>query len=75
MKPYANLSGNSGVVAYEIRRGAIVVQFEDGLKYEYTEASAGAAAVAEMKHLAEAGRGLGTFISQHVRQHYSRKFL
>jgi hypothetical protein len=74
MKPYGNLSQNSGVIAYEIKPGSIVVQFEDGLKYEYTEVSAGAFAVAEMKRLAKAGQGLSTFISQHVRQGYARKF-
>ena len=74
MKRYANHSGDSGVVAYELRPRSIVVQFQDGMKYEYTADSAGAPAVAAMKQLAEAGRGLSAFISQHVRNGYARKF-
>lgn len=74
MKPYGNRSGDSGVVAYEIKRASIVVQFRDGWMYEYTAASAGADAVSAMKQLAQAGQGLSTFISQHVRKGYSRKF-
>ncbi|MGH8164443.1 MAG: hypothetical protein ACREP1_08935 [Rhodanobacteraceae bacterium] len=64
MKRYDNLSGDSGVAAYEIRRGAIVVEFVDGAAYLYTDASARAGRIAEMQRLAEAGRGLSTFISR-----------
>lgn len=75
MKRYQNLSGNSGVVAYELRPDAVIIQFQDGWKYEYTKQSAGAAAVATMKRLAAAGRGLSTFVSQETRHNYARKFL
>ncbi len=64
MKRYDNLSGDSGVMAYEIRRGAIMVEFVNGSAYLYTDASAGAAPIIEMQRLAEAGRGLSTYISQ-----------
>ena len=64
MKRYANLSGHSGVVAYETHRGAIVVEFQGGERYAYTASSAGADAVAEMQRLARAGRGLSTYIAQ-----------
>ena len=74
MKRYANLSGESGVVAYESRATSIVVQFQDGWKYEYTRHSAGADVVARMKALAAAGRGLSTFIAQDVKDAYGRKF-
>jgi len=74
LKRYKNLSRDSGVVAYALSPGSIVVQFRDGWKYEYTEQSAGAAAVATMHGLAVAGRGLSTFISTHVRKAYARKF-
>jgi len=71
MKRYENLSGNSGVVAYEIGDGWIIVEFEGDAsatarRYRYTAASAGAHAVSEMQRLARAGRGLATFVS---RQH------
>jgi hypothetical protein len=74
MEPYKNLSGDSGVQAYELSAAGIVVQFKDGWKYEYTERSAGAAAVAAMRRLAVAGRGLSGFISTNVREAYARKF-
>jgi hypothetical protein len=74
MKRYENLNGDSGVVAFVLSAGSIVVQFKDGWKYEYTDYSAGAMAVATMHRLAASGRGLGTFISIRVRKAYSRKF-
>jgi len=65
VKRYANLSGNSGVVAYEIQPSAIVVRFRDGDEYTYTDETAGAAAVTTMQQLARSGQGLSTFIAQH----------
>jgi hypothetical protein len=65
MKRYANLSGHSGVVAYEDRPGAIVIQFDGGETYEYTDRSAGASVVAEMQQLARSGKGLSSFIAKH----------
>lgn len=73
MQRYRNLSGESGVVAYECHAHSIVVKFQDGVRYEYTEQSAGADAIRAMKQLAESGRGLSTFISRHVRDRYARK--
>jgi len=74
MQRYRNLSGNSGVVAYELTESGIVVQFVDGWKYEYTSRSAGADTVATMRRLAVSGRGLAGFISRHAREAYARKF-
>lgn len=45
MDHYKNLSGDSGVLAYELSPDAIVVQFNNGWKYEYTNHSAGASAI------------------------------
>jgi hypothetical protein len=73
MQRYKNLGGESGVVAYDIDAGQIIVQFKNGDRYLYTEDSAGAANVARMQALAKAGRGLSTFISQHVHDRYERK--
>ena len=72
MKRYANLSGDSGVVAYEIGHDSIRVKFRDGI-YLYTYARPGASHVEAMKGLAAAGRGLCTYISQHVREAYESK--
>jgi hypothetical protein len=73
MQRYKNLGGESGVAAYDIDAGQIVVQFKSGERYLYTEDSAGAANIAKMQALAKAGRGLSGFISQHVRDGYERK--
>jgi hypothetical protein len=73
MQRYGNQSRESGVVAYDIDAGRIVVQFRNGDRYLYTEDSAGAANIATMQELARAGRGLSSFISQHVHDRYARK--
>jgi hypothetical protein len=73
MQRYGNQSRESGVVAYDIDAGQIIVQFRNGDRYLYTEDSAGAANIAKMQALARAGRGLSTFISQHVHDRYARK--
>jgi hypothetical protein len=65
MKRYANLNGDSGVVAYDDRPGTIVIQFQGGQTYEYTARTAGASVVTEMQRLARSGRGLSTFIAKH----------
>jgi len=73
MQRYGNQSRESGVVAYDIDAGQIIVQFRNGDRYLYTEESAGAANIARMQALARAGRGLSSFISQHVHDRYARK--
>ena len=62
MKEYRN--GDSGVIAYRLEPRAIVVQFKTGGTYKYSHASAGKAAVEQMQLLAQAGRGLATYINQ-----------
>jgi hypothetical protein len=71
---YANRSGNSGVVAYEIESESIIVKFVDGWLYSYTYQSAGADNVEHMKQLAARGQGLSAFISTTVRNNYAQKF-
>ena len=73
MQRYGDQSRESGVVAYDIDAGQIIVQFTNGERYLYTEDSAGAANIAKMQELARAGRGLSSFISQHVHDRYARK--
>ncbi len=73
MERYKNLSGHSGVVAYEIGRDFIKVQFTEGTVYVYTEASAGLRHITHMKNLARNGRGLSSFISTTVHEAYARK--
>jgi len=66
MEPYRNLSGTSGVVAYQLGDDYIIVQFNGGADtfYKYTHTSAGSAAVGTMKSLAQQGYGLNTYISK-----------
>ena len=73
MRRYANLSGDSGVVAYRIGQDFIEVRFKDGGTYVYTHASAGPRHVEAMKELALAGKGLSTYISRHVGAAYAAK--
>jgi hypothetical protein len=73
MQRYKNQSGDSGVVAYDIDAGSITIEFRGGDRYLYTIASAGAANIAHMQRLARSGRGLCSFISQVIRNHYERK--
>jgi hypothetical protein len=74
MRRYGNLSGESGVAAYEITRDAIFVKFRESDKiYQYSsKGRAGPEKVARMKALAEAGEGLSTYISQYAHDDYER---
>ncbi|MDY0975425.1 hypothetical protein SOM61_10645 [Massilia sp. CFBP9012] len=73
MQRYANRSGQSGVVAYQIGADSITVEFTGGVRYVYTIGSAGASNIASMCKLAAEGRGLSTFISQHAHDRYDRR--
>lgn len=73
MQPYRDISGDSGVAAYEIGNGSITVQFSRGGTYLYDSSAPGAAHVAEMQRLAQAGDGLNTYINQHVRKNYAAR--
>ncbi|MFC5499809.1 hypothetical protein ACFPOE_19865 [Caenimonas terrae] len=65
MKPYKNLSGKSGVVAYAVGGDYVDVKFRGRDEvYRYSERSAGKDNVAAMKVYAVNGRGLSTFISK-----------
>ena len=70
MRPYRNLNGNSGVVAYEVGADFIRVTFNTAGVYRYTDANSGRRNVEEMKGLAFAGVGLATFINAHVDELY-----
>ncbi len=74
MKRYANLSGDSGVEAYQITAVSILVRFRDRPEpYEYRSTGrAGPEKVARMKALAEAGRGLATYISRYAHDDFER---
>ncbi len=72
-KRYKDLSGSSGVRFYAVGPGFIDIWFADGAGYRYDGGRPGARRVAAMGRLAQAGKGLATYINQHVRGKYACK--
>ena len=72
MKTYKNLSGNSGIKAYQISQQSIRIAFSDGSVYLYNYGSNGKRAVEIMKGLAEQGIGLTTYINREIRDQYAK---
>ena len=73
MQRYRDVAGDSGILAYEIGRNYIRVQFKEGGTYRYTYRSTGSRNVERMKLLATCGVGLTTYINQYVRERYAEK--
>ena len=73
MKKYQNLSGKSAVASYEIAKDSVTVGFTTHAVYIYTNQSAGSENVRQMKTLALAGKGLGTYIDSNLKEKFSRK--
>lgn len=73
MERYNDLGGNSGVSAFEIGADFIRVEFERDGRYLYDYATTGAEHVENMKTLARTGQGLGTYITQNVRNAFALK--
>lgn len=74
METYQNLSGNSGVKAYETGTGYIKVLFAEGTVYVYSYRNPGKAHVDHMQMLAVKGKGLSTYIAQQVKGQYEEKY-
>lgn len=74
MEPYKNLNRNSAIVAFKLQAGSIIVQFNDGVMYLYSTASAGAINIGKMHELALQGHGLNSFINRYVGKSYERKW-
>lgn len=72
-RPYKSLGGISGVRYFSLGPSSIYIWFKDDDGYEYNDVRPGPQHVATMKRLAEEGRGLATYINQHVRENYARK--
>ena len=65
MTPYKSKSGkSSGVTAFDIGEDYIRVQFNFIETYTYSYKTAGEKAVEKMKALAQAQKGLSTYISR-----------
>ncbi len=73
MRKYGRLSGDSGVLEYELEAEAIEVKFVEGKVYRYTYAVPGREHVEAMKLLAQGGQGLSTYISKYVRDRYASR--
>ena len=72
MTIYKNLSGDSGVVAYEVYDDSIDVQFKGTGNYGYKVADCGRFTIDQMKSLAQTGRGLQTFINKNKPKFYKK---
>jgi hypothetical protein len=73
MERYRDLSGNTGIAAFEIRDDAIVLRFKEGGTYLYDWRKPGWHHVEAMKLRARAGRGLTTYLNQQVRDNYAAR--
>lgn len=74
MKKYGNKSSGSGVTAFEAGRDYIKIRFQEGSIYTYNHKIPGKKYVDKMKRLAHEGKGLSTYISQHVGDKYANKY-
>lgn len=66
MLPYANRSGSSGVVRYQLEHDAIQVEFRDGSVNLYNSSRTGPDHVDYMKQLAAFGHGLNRYIKRSI---------
>jgi hypothetical protein len=72
-KRYRNLSGDSGVTRYAVGADYVAVEFGGPAVYIYDSTEPGREHVDRMRELALAGRGLGAYISIHVKKRYARR--
>jgi len=72
-KAYKDLSGHGGITAYQFVPNGIILQFKHRELYLYDDSRPGKNHVEQMKALAKKGRGLTTYVNQHVRENYKRK--
>lgn len=72
--PYKSLKPGSGIVNYEILDDAIILEFVGGKHlYTYDLTKPGPIHLKAMLHLATQGKGLATYVSQHVQDNYAEK--
>lgn len=70
MESYANRSGNSPIIGFEIENDRIIVWFKGGKSYSYSYRKAGKNHVETMKSLARSGSGLSAYITRNVKYNY-----
>ncbi len=76
--PYNSPNPNTGVLTYELLgppgQEAIILEFKHShTRYLYNADAPGPTHVRAMIRLATQGKGLSTYINQHVREHYAAK--
>jgi hypothetical protein len=72
--PYQRNNPRAGVRSYEILDDAIILEFADHkTRYLYNAHAPGHIHVEAMKRLANEGKGLTTYVNQHVREKYASK--
>ena len=71
--PYRSSTPNTGVLNYEIAGSTLILEFQHPkYRYVYGPIAPGASHVARMIELARAGKGLSTYIAQHVHSYQAR---
>ena len=71
MLPYANLSGDSPIVAYSSGTDHIDITFREGCVYTHT--SAATHRIITMQRLTRTGRQLAAYIARKTHDHYAEK--
>ena len=73
MEKYSDISGKSGISAYEVGDDFIIVRFTKGAIYLYNYSVTGSNHVKEMIELARIGSGLNRYINLNTKYAYARK--
>jgi hypothetical protein len=66
MAHYNDVSGTSGITAFQSNNDSITIEYKGGSAYLYSDQVAGSANVGHMKTLAASGQGLNSFINKHL---------
>ena len=73
MQRYTGHTRRGGVVGYDIGPDSIDIEFTSGWIYRFSYQKPGATRVERLKELAQAGRGLSTFINKHVKNRFEKR--
>ena len=75
MEKYSDISGKSGISAYEVGDDFIIVRFKKGGMYLYNYSITGSDHVNKMIELARIGNGLNGYINLNAKYAYARKIV
>lgn len=74
MTIYKNLSGKSGVEAYEYTANSFTVKFRDGMHYLYSVSQNPLSEIQKMQQYGDAGIGLGTMLATMPHHPHDKKW-